>query len=270
MYSIPLLGRLYLKTLERRLGLGSVIAIGISSMLGSGIFVLPGIAAATTGPSAWLAYLLAGIGILPAALSKSELSTAMPTSGGTYVYLERTFGPLAGTLAGLGLFMSILLKSSFALVGFGAYLSVFTEVNVVNIALFLLLAITLLNIFGVKKVSSALVFVVSISLMALTFLFTSSIVEVDTANFTPFMTHGSWGLISTAAMVYVSYGGVTKIAAIAEEVKDPEKNLPRGILWSLLIISIIYFGIMFSMMGIVPLDEISGSLNPIYVLFWLM
>ena len=266
MYSIPLLGRLYLKTLERRLGLGSVIAIGISSMLGSGIFVLPGIAAATTGPSAWLAYLLAGIGILPAALSKSELSTAMPTSGGTYVYLERTFGPLAGTLAGLGLFMSILLKSSFALVGFGAYLSVFTEVNVVNIALFLLLAITLLNIFGVKKVSSALVFVVSISLMALTFLFTSSIVEVDTANFTPFMTHGSWGLISTAAMVYVSYGGVTKIAAIAEEVKDPEKNLPRGILWSLLIISIIYFGIMFSMMGIVPLDEISGSLNPIYVL----
>ena len=60
-------------------------------MLGSGIFVLPGIAAGKTGPSIWLAYLLAAIFILPAALSKSELATAMPTSGGTYVYIERTF-----------------------------------------------------------------------------------------------------------------------------------------------------------------------------------
>ena len=64
-----------------------MIAIGIGGMLGSGIFVLPGLAAAKTGPSVWLAYLLAGICVLPAALSKSELATAMPTSGGTYVYI---------------------------------------------------------------------------------------------------------------------------------------------------------------------------------------
>ena len=94
-------------------------------MLGSGIFVLPGIAAGKTGPSVWLAYLLAAIFILPAALSKSELATAMPSSGGTYVYIERTFGPLLGTISGIGLWLSLLLKSSFALVGFGAYLSVF-------------------------------------------------------------------------------------------------------------------------------------------------
>ena len=65
-------------------------------MLGSGIFVLPGLAAYKTGPMVWLAYLVAGLSVLPAALSKSELATAMPTSGGTYVYLERTFGPLSG------------------------------------------------------------------------------------------------------------------------------------------------------------------------------
>ena len=70
-------------------------------MLGSGIFVLPGIAAAQTGSSIWLAYLLAAICILPAALSKSELATAMPSSGGTYLYIERTFGPIFGTIAGL-------------------------------------------------------------------------------------------------------------------------------------------------------------------------
>ena len=100
-----------MKTLERRLGLGAVVAISISAMLGSGIFVLPGLAAAKTGPLVWLAYLVAGLTVLPAALSKSELSTAMPTSGGTYVYLERTFGPLAGTISGIGLWLSLLLKS---------------------------------------------------------------------------------------------------------------------------------------------------------------
>ena len=83
-------------------------------MIGGGLFVLPGMAAAKTGtgPSIWLAYLVAGLCVLPAALSKSELATAMPTSGGTYVYLERAFGPLTGTIAGLGLWLSLLLKSS--------------------------------------------------------------------------------------------------------------------------------------------------------------
>jgi len=98
-----------------------VLAISISAMLGSGIFVLPGLAAGMTGPSVWLAYIVAGVCVLPAALSKAELSTAMPTSGGSYVYIERTFGPLAGTVSGLGLWLSLLLKSAFALVGFGAY-----------------------------------------------------------------------------------------------------------------------------------------------------
>ncbi|HIK63202.1 MAG TPA: amino acid permease, partial [Flavobacteriales bacterium] len=113
-----------MKKLERSLTLPAVIAISIGGMLGSGIFVLPGLAAAKTGPSVWLAYLIAAICILPAALSKSELATAMPTSGGAYVYIERAFGPLFGTISGIGLWLSLLLKSSFALIGLGAYLAV--------------------------------------------------------------------------------------------------------------------------------------------------
>ena len=124
-------------------------------MLGSGIFVLPGLAAYKTGPMVWLAYLVAGLSVLPAALSKSELATAMPTSGGTYVYLERTFGPLAGTVSGLGLWLSLLLKSAFALVGFSAYLAVLvpsiTEGNqMMIVSLVLLFGITVLNIIGVQ------------------------------------------------------------------------------------------------------------------------
>ncbi len=102
-----------MKKLERKLTLPTIIAISIGGMLGSGIFVLPGIAAAKTGSSIWLAYLIAAICILPAALSKSELSSAMPKSGGSYVYIERAFGPIMGTISGIGLWISLLLKSSF-------------------------------------------------------------------------------------------------------------------------------------------------------------
>ena len=109
-------------SLIRTLSLPSAIAISIGGML-SGIFVLPGVAFGITGPSVSLAFLVAGICIIPAVLSKSELATAMPKSGGSYVYIERAFGPLFGTISGLGLWISLLLKSAFCLVGFGAYLS---------------------------------------------------------------------------------------------------------------------------------------------------
>ena len=115
-----------MKNLNARLGLKTVIAISLGSMLGSGIFVLPGPVIEMVGDKAWMAYFLAGLCVLPVAVSKSELATVMPNSGGTYVYLERTFGPLAGTVAGLGLWLSLLLKCSFALAGIGSYLSVFS------------------------------------------------------------------------------------------------------------------------------------------------
>ena len=89
-------------------------------MLSSGLFVLPGIAFAQAGPAILLSYVLAGLFMIPTMLSKAELATAMPKSGGSYFFIERSLGPLAGTLAGLGAWLSITLKATFALVGIGA------------------------------------------------------------------------------------------------------------------------------------------------------
>ena len=153
-----------MKKLERSLSLPYVIAISIGGMLGSGIFVLPGFASGLTGSSVWLAYLLGAVCVLPAALSKSELATAMPSSGGTYVYIERAFGPLFGTISGIGLWLSLLLKSSFALIGLGAYLSVLVNISDANIpfvAIAFLAFIVALNIFGVKKVGKVQLVIVS-------------------------------------------------------------------------------------------------------------
>lgn len=253
-----------MQSFERRLSLFSVVTISMSSMVGSGIFILPGLGFAATGPSLYLAFLLSAICILPAAMSKSELATAMPSSGGTYVYIERTFGPLFGTIVGLGLFLSILLKASFALVGIGAYFSVLSSFPLLPTILTFLVAIGLLNVFGVGKVSSILTVVLFITILAMVVLSVYSIPHWNFENFKPFLTKGESGLAIASGLVFVSFAGVTKVAAIAEEIKDPERNLPRGILLSLLIVTILYCGMSFILAAVFKNGEIAGDLMPIY------
>ena len=266
-------------TLERKLGIISVVIISLSAMLGSGLFVLPALAMAEMGgPGIWLAYVVAALVVLPGAISKSELSTAMPTSGGSYVFIERTYGPLLGTISGLGLWATFLLKAAFALIGFKAYLWVFEELIGISIdveiaALFLLVAITAVNIMGVTKikkiqapiVTAAVVFLVGLCIWALLTM------EMDWNRPTGPGAYGDgWGSIAaTAAFVFVSYSGVTKIAAIAEEIKQPSKNIPSGILISLIISTLLYAGIAYIMMAAVDpasYETTSGAReDPIYV-----
>ncbi|MCJ7468136.1 MAG: amino acid permease [Maribacter sp.] len=258
-----------MKKLERSLSLTSVIAISIGGMLGSGIFVLPGIAAAKTGSSIWLAYLLAAVCILPAALSKSELATSMPSSGGTYVYIERAFGPILGTISGIGLWLSLLFKSAFALVGFGAYLSIFINLEVwvtKYIAVFFLLIILFLNILGVKKVGKVQIIIVTISLISLGLVLVFGLPNVSPQLLKPFLTNGQMGLFSTVAFVYISYAGVTKVAAIAGEIKNPGRNLPLAMILSLTIMATIYVFIAFVLVGNIPMESLSKDIKPIYTI----
>jgi amino acid transporter len=262
-----------LKKLERSLSLTSVVAISIGGMLGSGIFVLPGLAAAKTGSSVWLAYLLAAVCILPAALSKSELATAMPSSGGTYVYIERAFGPLFGTIAGIGLWLSLLLKSAFALVGFGAYLTILIDIEpglTKYVALVFLVIILFLNILGVKKVGKVQIVIVSISLISLAIILIFGLPRTSTALLDPFMLNGNTGLFSTVAFVYISYAGVTKVAAIAGEIKNPSVNLPRAMILSLFIMTTIYVVVAFVLVGNLPLEELKTDIKPIYTIAHLL
>ena len=142
------------KQLERTIGLAGVIIISLSAMLGSGLFVLPSLAADTMGASAagiWLAYLLAATVVLPGAISKAELASAMPVSGGDYIYIERTFGPMFGTISGLGLWASFLLKAAFALIGLSAYMYVITnfleiELNALVVSMSVLSLVVIINI----------------------------------------------------------------------------------------------------------------------------
>ena len=108
-------------TLKKDLGLMGVFCVSSGAMISSGLFVLPSLAFVKAGPGLLLSYLLAALLVLPAMLSKAELATAMPKAGGTYFYIDRTFGPAFGTMAGFANWFPISLKSAFALVGIGQF-----------------------------------------------------------------------------------------------------------------------------------------------------
>lgn len=254
------------KQLERSLGLVAVVAVSISAMLGSGIFVLPGLAAGLTGASVWLAYLIAAVCVVPAAMCKAELATAMPASGGTYVYLDRILGPLVGTIAGLALWLSMLLKSAFALLGFGMYLEVLGDFALKPTALVLLAVIVLLNMLGVRNVSRAQLVVVSLGIALLAVLVVVGFSNMHTERLAPALPHGVSGLAGASAFVFVSYNGVTKIAAVAEEVKNPGRNVPLAIFLSLGMVAIIYCAVALTLVVNLPLTELTEDLRPIHTL----
>ena len=246
--------------LERSLNLIGVIIISLAAMIGSGLFVLPSFAAAVMGPGIWLAFLLAGLVVLPGAISKSELASTMPESGGSYVYIERTFGPLLGTISGLGLWASFLLKSAFALVGFSAYMYAVTtyfdtSMDTMTVAMAALVLITILNIFGIKKVKSFQTPILAITTILLLIICVIQLFDPNTDFSRPIdgavnvTNDDPQLLVEAAALVFVAFAGIIKVGAIGGEVKNPQKNLPYGILWSLLLVTILYCAVTFIMMA---------------------
>jgi APA family basic amino acid/polyamine antiporter len=239
--------------LERDLGLYATVTISMGAMIGSGIFVLPALGLTKAGPAVVLAYVLAGLVVLPAALSKAEMATAMPESGGTYLYIDRAMGPLAGTVAGIGAWFSLVFKSSFALVGLGAYLLLLVPLSgglVKAVALGLAALIVVLNVVGTEQSGAAQSVVVTAVVVALGAYVLNAGVAVEPARFRPFAPAGGGGVVTAAAFVFVSYAGVTKVASVAEEVEDPDRNLPRGILISMGVMMLVYALVVAAVVGL--------------------
>jgi amino acid transporter/nucleotide-binding universal stress UspA family protein len=249
--------------LRRTLGLYAVLTISIGAMIGSGIFVLPGLAFKIGGPAVVLAFFLAGLVVLPAALSQSEMATAMPEAGGTYLYIDRAMGPLMGTIAGFGVWFSLVFKAAFALVGLSAYLAFFVEHPERPVAALLAVGLVIINLIGIRqtaKLQAALVSAVLILLLGFIIL---GAPNTQAEAFEPFLSEGFKGLFSATAVVFVSYIGVTKVASVAEEVKRPGRNIPVSILLSVGIAMVLYPLVVAVMVGVTPPDLLANSVTPV-------
>jgi len=257
--------------LKRTLTLFDVYAISTGAMFSSGFFLLPGLATAKAGPAAILAYLLAGILVLPAMFSQAELSTAMPKAGGTYYFLDRSLGPLAGTVGGLGTWLALIFKSAFALIGMGAYLVLFLDLPIKPVALALTVAFTVLNIFGAKETSGLQRLLVVTIVGVLVFFVAQGLFEVFSGDaaamhqqqFQPFLPFGTGSLVATIGLVFVSYAGLTKVASVAEEVQDPDRNIPLGMFLSLATATLLYVVGVYIMVAVLDPVELRSDLTPV-------
>ena len=258
------------KKLKKTLTLFDVYAISTGAMFSSGFFLLPGIAAGYTGDSVYLAYLVAGFLILPAMFCMGELSTAMPKAGGTYYFLDRALGPLFGTIGGLGSWVAVIFKSAFALVGMGAYLSLYIDVPMTALAVILTIVFGLVNAFGAKETTllqRILVGTLVIILAAFTIIGLSETGLAESwqpnAGDEAFLSNGFVGFISTIGLVFVSYAGLTKVASVAEEIQNPDRNIPLGMVLSLITATAIYTLGTLVIINLLPPEELHGSLTPV-------
>ncbi|MDR9364599.1 MAG: amino acid permease [Balneolaceae bacterium] len=259
------------KKLHKQLGAFDVFSIATGAMFSSGLFLLPGIAAGETGPSVFLAYLVSGLLVIPTMLSKAELATAFPRAGGTYYIIDRALGPMMGSIGGFGSWFSLVFKSAFALIGMGAYISIFFEVPITPIAIILTLTFGALNIFGAKE-TSRLQNILVITLLAImafylvqgfSHLFSIGILDVHREQFTPFFTNGFQGFFGTVGMVFVSYAGLTKVVSLAEEVEEPDRNIPRGMFISIFVAIFVYVAGVYLMTSVLDPMAFREDLTPV-------
>lgn len=257
------------RKMDKTLGIFNVFSIATGAMISSGLFVLPAIVFEIAGPGIIVAYVLGGIFMIPAMLSKAELATAMPKSGGTYFFINRSLGPLLGTFAGLANWFSIALKGSFALVGMGAFLQLMipdiSSFYIKLAALCLVLFFTLLNLFSVKESGRLQVIMVALLIASLLFFIISGLPMVDVNRFSPFIPEGYDSLLAAAGMIFISYGGLTKVASLAEEVKSPGKNIPSGMFLSFFVVNLLYVFSVFVVVGVLQPESITGSYTPLSI-----
>ena len=258
--------------LRKQLGSLDVFAVAAGAMISSGLFVLPAIAFTKAGPAVILSYLFASILIIPSVLSKAELSTAMPRAGGTYFFVERSLGPIWGLFSGLANWFSVALKSAFAIVGMALLIEVVLQMffpvqlsqwHFKTIAVLCCLAFTTLNIVSVKHTSRFQILLVGIllTILALFVLFGAS--SVGAVRYKGFLEKGWGAVFATAGLVFISFGGLTKVASIAEEVKYPGKNLPLGMILAWFAVTVFYLGVIIITVGVIDGQELAASHMPV-------
>lgn len=249
--------------LKKEISFLGVFSIASGAMISSGIFILPGLAFSKTGPSVFVSYFIAGILGLIGIFSVIELSTAMPKAGGDYYFINKTFGPMIGTISGFLGWFALSLKSSFAIFGISEIIFLYTGISPLISGFILCLFFVILNLIGVKE---AVVFQIAMVIGLLSLMLVYIIIglpKIQLSYFTPFITGKFNNIIITSGFVFISFGGLLNVANISEEVKNPKKNIPLGMISSIVAVTIFYTLITFVITGTLDPLSFKNSLTPV-------
>lgn len=231
-------------------------------------FVFPGIASGQAGPAAMLSFLLAGIIALIVALCTAELATAMPSSGGGYYFVSRTFGPFWGILIGVGQWIGLVFASAFYLYSFGSYLlDLLKELvyrpgdPVILVGLASAILLTAINILGTKNAGKVQSSVMLVLTGILSLLFVYGVLQAfgiigENSLPTPFAPKGLTPVFGVSALIFTSYLGFVQIATVGGEIINPQRNIPRALIISVLIAITLYVLAIFVSNSVLSIDQL--------------
>lgn len=249
--------------MQRGLGFWAALTIGVGTMVGAGIFLLAGTAVDLAGPAAIYAYLLAaGVCVITAA-SAAELATGMPTSGGAYYFVSRSMGAAVGAVCGVGMWLSLTVAIAFYLVGMGAFLGQVVPVTPVVGGLIGGVVLTGINVLGARQSGGTQVTVVVALLAILGVFVAGGAFGIEADNLRPFAPFGWAPVLPTAALIFVSFLGFVQIATVAEEISDPDRNLPRTLIGSVVLVGVLYVLIVIVIAGIFSQRTIGQVADPL-------
>ncbi|MCK4806719.1 MAG: amino acid permease [Candidatus Aegiribacteria sp.] len=251
-------------SLSRDLGIPSLFSIATGAMISSGLFVLPALAFSVAGPGVIFSYLIAGVLVIPTMLSKSELATAMPRSGGIYYFVDRSLGPLAGTLSGFAAWFSLSVKTAFAFVGLGIFMEFLSpDINGRLFAMISCVLFTCVNLRGAGHAGKAQIVLVAGLLISLTLFAGFGLTNISPIRFRPIAPNGFSGILEGAALVFVAFGGLTKVTSVSEEVRRPGRDIPVSMSLALFIVTLFYFVSSLICVGVLDPSVLSSTGMPL-------
>ncbi len=257
------------RALRRTLSAWDLTLLGIGAIIGTGIFVLTGTAAANqAGPSITLSYLAAGLACGFAALCYAEFASMIPIAGSAYTYAYATLGELVAWMIGWDLILEYAVGSMTVAIGWSGYmqrllagvgielpvaLAAAPPIGIINLpAVIIVLIIMVLLVIGIRESARFNAVMVTVKLVAILFFIAAGATYVDPANWSPYMPYGVSGIFAAGAVVFFAYIGFDAVSTTAEEAKNPQRDLPIGIIASLVICTILYLVVAAVLTGLVP------------------
>jgi APA family basic amino acid/polyamine antiporter len=221
-------------------------------MIGAGIFVLPGIVANKAGPVVIFAFALCGFVSALIALCMAELATGMPYAGGGYLFVVRAFGPLAGSIMGWCLWLSLIFASAFYMIGFGYYISDSLGLSPVLIALVMTFLLGSLNYIGARETGGTQFVIVMLLLIILSVFVSKALFSIEPQKLKPLIPPeiGLSGFLLTLPILFITFMGFAEISAVSEEIKNPGKNLPLSIVGSVIVVTLVYCAVVFCLLAL--------------------
>ncbi len=244
-------------------------AIGLGNIIGAGIFVLAGTVIFQAGPGAILAFILTAILAATVALNSAELSSKIITHGGLYSFVKVTMGDSLGFIVGWLRAISYSIAASAVALGFASYLLSMFQISsnflIILISIIMILTITIIDYVGLKLVAKIEQFLVLITVSGLVIFIIVSILygSWTAVRFTPLLPKGPMSIVDSASLAFFAYSGFNTIATLTPEVKDGAKNVPKAIIISLMISTILYILVVIGMLALMPWQYYSITADPL-------